>query len=90
MTIRTSSKTVTFTRPFVLSEIDGTQPAGDYTVETEEELLEALSFPAWRRLCTMIRIPGRPGASVSEQVAPIDPNALDAALALDKERAGLA
>jgi len=33
MTMRTSSRTVTFTRPFVLSAIGEQQPAGTYTVE---------------------------------------------------------
>ena len=80
---RTMSKTVTFTRPFVLDGLDGPYPAGSYAVETAEELLQALSFPAWRRLYTTIRLPGRPGASVLEQVAPVDPRALDAALARD-------
>jgi hypothetical protein len=80
---RTTSKTVTFTHPFVLDGLDGPHPAGSYAVETAEELLQALSFPAWRRLYTTIRLPGRPGASVLEQVAAIDPGALDAALARD-------
>jgi len=80
---RTTSKTVTFRHPFVIDGFDGPQPAGSYTVETAEELLQALSFPAWRRLYTTIRIPGSAGASVVGQVAIIDPDALDTALALD-------
>jgi len=47
MTVRTSRKSVTFTQPFSLSGIDKVQPAGTYTVETEEELLPGLSFPAY-------------------------------------------
>ena len=39
MTVRTSRKTVTFRQPFSLSGIDEVQPAGTYTVETDEELL---------------------------------------------------
>jgi hypothetical protein len=41
---RTTSKTVTFTHPFVLDGLDGPHPAGSYAVETAEELLQALSF----------------------------------------------
>ena len=41
----TSRRTVTFARPFSLRGIDGVRPAGTYTVETEEELIEGLSFP---------------------------------------------
>ena len=32
---------VTFTHPFNLSGVDEVQPAGTYTVETDEELLES-------------------------------------------------
>jgi hypothetical protein len=80
---RSTSRTVTFTKPFLLAELDGIQPAGCYTIETEEELLQALSFEAWRRLSTTIRLPRRPGGPPDDQVAEIDPVALDAALALD-------
>jgi hypothetical protein len=63
MTTRTSRRTVTFTRPFSLRGIDGVQPAGAYTVETDEELLGSLSFPAYRRVATTIFLPsaGRRG-----------------------------
>ena len=37
MNRRTRRETVTFARPFSLRGIDGVQPAGTYTVETEEE-----------------------------------------------------
>jgi hypothetical protein len=35
MTVRTTSRMVTFTHPFNLSGVDEVQPAGTYTVETE-------------------------------------------------------
>jgi hypothetical protein len=47
MTVRTTSKTVTFTHPFNLSGMDKVQPAGTYTVETDEELLQTSSLPAY-------------------------------------------
>jgi hypothetical protein len=50
MTTRTSNKTVTFRRPFVLGGFDEVLPAGAYCVETDEELLEGMSFPAYRRI----------------------------------------
>jgi hypothetical protein len=37
----------------------GAQPAGNYTIETEEERLEGLSFPAYRRLRIAILLPAR-------------------------------
>ncbi|MEA2782804.1 MAG: hypothetical protein QOK29_4348 [Rhodospirillaceae bacterium] len=80
---RTTAKTVIFSHPFVIEGLDGVQPAGSYIVEVEEELLQALSFPAWRRCYTTLRLARRPGGSATEQVATIDPAALDAALARD-------
>jgi hypothetical protein len=46
MTVRTTSKTVTFMHPFSLTGTDEVQPAGTYTVETDEELLQPSSLPA--------------------------------------------
>lgn len=83
MTIRTTSRTVTFTRPFVLSGIVEEQPAGTYTVETDEELLQTASVPAYRRISTLIRLPGRPGSSVLGYVVDIDVAELAAALETD-------
>jgi hypothetical protein len=83
MRVRTTSRTVTFTRPFVLSGIVEQQPAGTYTVETDEELLETASVPAYRRIATLIRLPGRPGSLVLGQVVDID--AAELAAALDQD-----
>jgi hypothetical protein len=82
MTTRTSSKTVTFRRPFRLSAMEREQPAGSYTVETDEERLETRSLPAYRRIATCIRLPLRAGAPGSESVH-VDPAELEAALARD-------
>jgi hypothetical protein len=79
MTVRTSRKTVTFTRPFALSALDEVQPAGTYTVETDEELLQGVSFPAYRRIATLIFLPARPGGAFLEQVVNLDPVELQAA-----------
>jgi hypothetical protein len=79
MTVRTSRKTVTFTRPFSLCGIDEEQPAGSYTVETDEEELPGLSFPAYRRIATLILLRSRGGGRVIEEVISIDPLELQAA-----------
>jgi hypothetical protein len=83
MTVRTTRTTVTFTRPFALGGIDGVQPAGTYTVETDEELLLGLSLPACRRVATLMVLPSQPGGAVSGRVAAIDPSELEAARARD-------
>jgi hypothetical protein len=78
MTMRTSHKTVTFTQPFSLNGIDEVQPAGTYTVETNEEPLQGVSFPAYRRVETLIFLPSRPGGPFVERVVNIDPSELEA------------
>ena len=84
MTSRTTEKTVTFKKPFSLTGFDEELPAGDYIVETEEELLEGLSFPAYRRKLTLIYLPANPRRPGCRQALPIDPNDLDAALLRDQ------
>ncbi len=79
MPVRTSRKTVTFTRPFSLSGIDEVQPAGSYTVETDEAELPGLSFPAYRRIATLILLRSRCAGRVVEEVVDIDPLELHAA-----------
>jgi hypothetical protein len=79
VTGRTTRKAVTFTRPFALSGIDGTQPPGIYDVDTDEESVDSLSIVAYRRIATFIRV-RRNGDT---QVFPIDPVELDAALMRD-------
>jgi len=80
MTVRTSCMTVAFKRPFAVSGMDEMQPAGTYTIEIDEELLEGLSFPAYRRIATSILLPAQPGSSIRGQVAQMDPGEVDAAL----------
>ena len=80
---RTVTRQITFGHPFRLVGLDEFQPAGTYTVETEEELLQALSFTAWHRVYTVIRLPRRAGGPMIDQAVTIDPDALEAAIALD-------
>ena len=79
MTSRTTRKTVTFMRPFVLSGVDGTQLPGAYDVDTDEQSIDSLSILAYRRIATSIHV-HRDGGT---QVFPIDPVELDAALMRD-------
>ena len=85
MTVRTTSRTVTFVHPFNLSGTDEVQPAGIYTVETDEELLEPLSFPAYRRISTLMRLPARSRGAVLTQIVETNPVELARALARDAQ-----
>src|SRR5258708_27568175 len=73
MSIRTTSSTVRFSRPFILTGIGGEQPAGSYTVETDEELLQNVSVPAYRRVSTLIRLPPRPASTELARIVDLDP-----------------
>lgn len=83
MTMRTRKETVTFERPFALSGLDGIRPAGVYDVETDEMLVEGVSFPAYRRLATWIRVPMKPDRPWVTEILNVDPKELDAALMRD-------
>jgi len=76
MTIRTSSKTVSFARPFLLKGVDRVLAAGQYKVITDEELIEELSFPVYRRVATMIFVPADSQNSSSVEMLAIDPRDL--------------
>ena len=77
--MRTTRETVTFEHPFSLYAVDGMQPAGTYTVEIDEELIEGLSFLAYRRVATTIYLPLPRGGAGSIQAVRVDPRDLDAA-----------
>lgn len=80
MNLRTRRETVAFAHPFTVDGVDGAQPAGAYTVETDEEAIEGLSFMAYRRVATVIFLPLRQGGAGSFQAVRIDPRELDLAL----------
>ena len=56
MSTRTRHETITFENEFSLDGIEQIQAPGIYVVEIEEELIMDLSFPAYRRTATMIRL----------------------------------
>ena len=84
MTSRTSSKRITFVHPVRLNGDEAVQPAGTYTVETDEELVEGLSFDAYRRVATTIRLPSPSGEARLDRLVPVDPLELEAAQERDK------
>jgi hypothetical protein len=87
MTTRTTKKTVTFAHPFLLKGVDRTLPAGEYQVITDEELIDGLSFPVYRRVSTVIYVPAQSHRASSVEMVTIDPLALQAARDRDAEAA---
>ena len=86
---RTTRKTVTFRRPFSMSAIDKVQPSGTYTVDTDEELIDGLSFLAYRRVATLLRLPSISRRGGVTEIVTVDPSELEAALKNDAQRDGV-
>jgi hypothetical protein len=80
MIARSISRNVVFRKPFLLKGIDRTLPAGSYRVVTDEELIEGLSFPVYRRVATMMFVPASSHGGSSMEMVTIDPRELEAAL----------
>ena len=86
MPVRTTETTVTFRRPFTLTELERPQPAGTYRLVTDEEEISGLSFLAFRRIATMLRLPSLAASGGSEQMISINVNDLADALKADGEK----
>lgn len=87
MSIRTYQSTVTFARPFRLEGFDEHQPAGDYRVDIDEELIEGLSFLAYRRVAALVYLPAISEPQTHVKVALVAPAELDAMRLRDRELA---
>ena len=86
MTSRSTQKIVHFSSPFALDGLDALQPAGDYVVNQDEELLEGASHLAWRRVATFIHLPAIAANSLTRHMVPVDPAVLENALQKDQEQ----
>jgi hypothetical protein len=52
MTARSRRETVHFVHPFQIRGVDRLLPPGAYEVITDEEMIEGISFPCYRRVAT--------------------------------------
>ncbi len=86
MNTRTTNTTVTFENPFTIGGFDSEFPPGVYAVETDENLIEGLSFQAYRRTSSRFHIPADPSHPGTSHTLIIDPHELD--LALEREKMG--
>ena len=79
---RTRREDMVFRRPFTLKGWAEPQPAGTYAVETEEELIEELPFPVYRRVSTTITRHATHAGALIQAIA-VDPQDLARAQAAD-------
>ena len=84
MTMRSTRSTVTFSNSFTLSGYPGELPAGDYEVLVEEELLQGLSFEAYRRTATYLTVRGRGRHAGRSELRATSDSDLKAALIRDQ------
>ena len=82
MSIRTSRKIVKFSNPFTMEGVGRVLPADVYEVVTDEELIEGLSFPVYRRVATMMLAPTQT-SHFSIEMLTIDPHDLATAMKRD-------
>ena len=87
---RTKRELVTFTHAFSLAGVAEQQRPGIYTVETIEELVDAPTLVAYRRVSTTIMLPSPEYGYASKQAVMIDPSDLEAAKKKDAEMAAQA
>lgn len=90
MTTRTRKETMSFSHPFRIKGVDRTLPAGTYEIISEDELIEGLSFPCYRRVSTFIMAPAAPPYQSSMEMISIgaldlaDAQRIDASACLEK------
>ena len=83
--MRHTSLEITFRYVFTLKGLERPAPPGTYRVDIEEERIDGLSFLAYRRLATFIRLPMTGHGSGSAQSFLVDPK--DLADAQDRDLA---
>lgn len=82
MLTRTTRHNVTFAHAFTLKGADRPLLPGVYEIVTDEELIEGLSFPVYRRMQTSIMLPVS-GQNATEMMI-VSADDLTAALARDR------
>jgi hypothetical protein len=66
--------------------LEGVQPAGEYIVLSDDELIEGLSWAAYRRLVTLFQTPAISTSQQPIQSFSISQTDLDAALMKDQHQ----
>ena len=85
LTTRSTQTVVRFSSAFLLPGFDAPQPAGEYRVDQDEESIDGLSRLAWRRIAAFIHLPAIAMRVPTQQMVPINPADLDAALEKDQK-----
>lgn len=84
MSTRTTRSVVRFSASFALRGVDEVQPPGDYAIDEDEELIDGVSWLAYRRVATFIHLPAAASTSRTSRLIAIDHDELEAALRRDR------
>lgn len=79
---RTKHRTIHFDQPFTLRGVDETIAAGDYEIDDDEVLIEGLSWTAYRRVATFIKLPATIENRYRMRLIQIEPDELARLVAL--------
>lgn len=82
---RTTASEITFSHPFILGSLVVPLDAGTYRLIVDEELIEGLSFPAYRRTGTHLEIPAVGVEIGTRQLLQVPLQELEAAMQRDAE-----
>jgi hypothetical protein len=85
MSTRTKHTIVHFSTPFALRGVEEIQPPGEYAIDEDEELIDGISWLAYRRVATFIHLPALASNSRTSQLISIDHAELEAALRQDRD-----
>jgi hypothetical protein len=80
---RTTETEITFEHPFVLDCLVAPLQAGTYRLVVDEELIEGLSFSAYRRVGTHLEIPAISIVTGTRQFLQVSPAEIESALLKD-------
>jgi len=84
LSVKTTRSIASFHEPFSLRNLEGIQPAGEYHVYIEDELIPGLSRTAWRRISTLLQTPSISSSQKHSRLVVTSPAELEAALMKDQ------
>jgi len=80
---RTTETQITFEHPFILDGLVAPLQAGTYRLVVDEELIEGLSFSAYRRVGTHLEIPAISAVTATRQFLQVTAAEIESALLRD-------
>ena len=85
MLSKTSESIVTFHHPFSIGNAISDHPAGSFRVVKEEELIEGLSFTAYRAVSICLQMPAIGALGAAQHFVDVSGHDLDVALDADSQ-----